>query len=60
MDDYRNIFGSLHTNKKAAPKGSGMLSSTPPPKGKKLTKQFKKSKAYVASKAINLSKLLNK
>jgi hypothetical protein len=39
---YRNIFESLHTNKKATPKGSDLLVATPPPKGKKFTKQLKK------------------
>jgi hypothetical protein len=43
IDDYRNNFDSLHTNKKATPKGSVMLVATPPPKGKKFPKQFKKS-----------------
>jgi hypothetical protein len=43
MDDYKNLFESLHTNKKAAPKGSVMLVATPPPEGKKIPKHFKKS-----------------
>jgi hypothetical protein len=44
MDEYRNIFESLHHNKpKALSKGSVMLAATPPPKGKKFPKQFKKS-----------------
>jgi hypothetical protein len=42
MDDFRNIFESLHTNKKAPPKGSVMLVATPTPKGKIFHKQFKK------------------
>jgi hypothetical protein len=32
-----------------------MLVATPPPKGKKFSKQFKKSCAFVASKDTNLS-----
>jgi hypothetical protein len=43
IDDYRNIFEFLHTNKKATPKGSVTLVATPPPKGKKFPKQFMKS-----------------
>jgi hypothetical protein len=43
MDDYINIFDSLHTNKEAAPKGSVMLVATPPPEGKKFPKHFKQS-----------------
>jgi hypothetical protein len=43
MDDYRHIFESLHTNKKATPKGSVMLVATPPTKGKHFPKQFKNS-----------------
>jgi hypothetical protein len=43
MDDYRNVFESLHTNKKAGPKGSVMRVATPSPKGKISPKQFKKS-----------------
>jgi hypothetical protein len=41
--DCRNIFESLHINKKAALKGSVMLVATTPPKGKVFPKQFKKS-----------------
>jgi hypothetical protein len=43
MDEYRNIFESLHPNKsKAHPKGSDILVATPPPKGKRFAKQCKK------------------
>jgi hypothetical protein len=35
MDDFRNVYESLHLNKKAQPKGSILLIATPPPKGKK-------------------------
>jgi hypothetical protein len=43
MDDYRNIFQSLHTNNKAPTNGSVVLVANPPPKGNKFHKQFKKS-----------------
>jgi hypothetical protein len=43
MDDYRNIFESLHTQNKAPAKGSVMLLATQPPKGNTFPKQFKKS-----------------
>jgi hypothetical protein len=43
MDDFRNIYESHHTNNKVPLKGSVMLVATPPTKGKKFPKQFKKS-----------------
>jgi hypothetical protein len=36
--EYRNVFASLHSNKKKPPKGSVMLVATPSPKEKKLRK----------------------
>jgi hypothetical protein len=44
MEEYTNIFESVHPNKiKTQPKGSIMLVDTPPPKGKRVPIQFKKS-----------------
>jgi hypothetical protein len=56
IDDYRNIFESLHTNKKVPPKGSFMLVTTPRPEGKKFHKKFMKSSSLCGkqgNKSVN-------